>query len=219
MVSRKVNKWLGIFLMAAGIILVASGIILTFLNLREDRLAGKNAMKNLPLVIEAIEEAKADAPTVKIGDTEYPAYVGNPEMEMPVKVIDGVEYVGYISIPSQEIDLPVIAEFSYKDLNIAPTRLVGSAYLNNMTICGHNYMTHFYPIRNLESGDLVIFTDMDGNEFRYLVAAMETLGGYEYEEMVDNDYDLTLFTCTFDSRSRVTVRCVQEDENVIWTEK
>ena len=38
--------------------------------------------------------------------------------------------------------------------------------------------------------------------------------GTAVEEMEAGEWDLTLFTCTPDSRSRVTVRCVrtQEDE-------
>ena len=75
-----------------------------------------------------------------------------------------------------------------------------------MIICAHNYVTHFGRLRNLLPGDQVIFTDIDGDEFYYTVAEMDTLPGTAVEEMESGDWDLTLFTCTMGGQSRVTVR-------------
>ena len=36
---------------------------------------------------------------------------------------------------------------------------------------------------------------------------MEILGSTDVEEMINNDFDLTLYTCTSDSQKRVTIRC------------
>ena len=35
----------------------------------------------------------------------------------------------------------------------------------------------------------------------------DTLGKYDVEKMTSGDWDLTLFTCTYGGKSRVTVRC------------
>ena len=78
-----------------------------------------------------------------------------------------------------------------------------------MVIAGHNYGTHFGGLKRLSAGDTVTFTDMRGNTFTYTVAEIETLRPSEVEQMQSGDWDLTLFTCTTDSRSRVTVRCVR----------
>ena len=37
-----------------------------------------------------------------ISEIEYPDYILNPEMEMPVKEIDGIDYIGTLKIPSFE---------------------------------------------------------------------------------------------------------------------
>ena len=54
----------------------------------------------------------------------------------------------------------------------------------------------------------VSFTDAVGNVFLYTVAELETLGKTDVEEMQAGDWDLTLFTCTYGGKNRVTVRCV-----------
>lgn len=99
-------------------------------------------------------------------------------------------------------------------MKIAPCRYTGSAYLDNLILAAHNYSTHFGRLGELTKGDAVIFTDTVGNQFFYQVDEITRLEGTAVEEMEAGEWDLTLFTCTLDSRSRITVRCVrtQEDE-------
>ena len=99
-------------------------------------------------------------------------------------------------------------------MTIAPCRYTGSAYLDNLILAAHNYSTHFGRLGELTKGDAVIFTDTVGNQFFYQVDEITRLEGTAVEEMEAGEWDLTLFTCTRDSRSRITVRCVrtQEDE-------
>ena len=74
-------------------------------------------------------------------------------------------------------------------------------------ICAHNYTQHFGSLKGLTDGDAVIFTDMDGVVWRYEVVVVDVLSATAVEEMESGEYDLTLFTCTYDGVSRVTVRC------------
>ena len=55
--------------------------------------------------------------------------------------------------------------------------------------------------------DEVVFTDIDGNIFRYQVVKKEVLKSTAIEEMEAGEWDLTLFTCTVGGASRMTVRC------------
>ena len=71
----------------------------------------------------------------------------------------------------------------------------------------HNYDRHFGRIRNLRSGDRVTFTDMEGTTVEYEVVALEILEPMAIEEMTAGEFDLTLFTCTYGGKSRVTIRC------------
>ena len=51
------------------------------------------------------------------------------------------------------------------------------------------------------------FTDMDAQTIYYEVVALDVLGPYDVEEMTSGEYDLTLFTCNYSGKARVTVRC------------
>ena len=44
------------------------------------------------------------------------------------------------------------------------------------------------------------------------VYGLETLPETAVEEMRAGEWDLTLFTCTYDGRARVTVRCIRTEE-------
>ena len=105
-----------------------------------------------------------------------------------------------------ELELPVISEWNYPNLKIAPCRYGGSAYLNNLIICGHNYRSHFGNLKHLTVGDLAFFTDTDGNVFTYKMVGQETLSKTSAEAMESGEWDLTLFTCTVGGKNRVTIR-------------
>ena len=136
-----------------------------------------------------------------------PDYILNPDMEMPTEEIDGYLYIGKVSIPALALELPVMDTWDYKRMKIAPCRYVGTAYRPGFVLCAHNYTAHFGRLKNLSPGDSVIFTDVAGNEFSYEVAKVEILAPTAVEEMKSDDWDLTMFSCTLDGRTRVTVRC------------
>ena len=60
----------------------------------------------------------------------------------------------------------------------------------------------------MQEGESVVFTDVDGNVFRYKVSSRETIMPKDIEGMLSGDWDLTMFTCTYGGQQRVTVRCV-----------
>ena len=62
-------------------------------------------------------------------------------------------------------------------------------------------------VQMLEEGDTVLFTDCAGAQYQYQVSQIEEVNGDDAAKMEEGDWDLTLFTCTYSGRSRVTVRC------------
>ena len=148
-----------------------------------------------------------DASFIQPDEIEYPDYIVNPNVSMPVKIVDGQRYIGILSIPSLDLKLSVLKYWSYDLLKISPCCFQGSAYLDNFIICAHNYNTHFGHINELSIGDSVSFTDMDGNQFDYKVIEIEIVDPNAIRYMTTGDWDLTLFTCTLGGVSRVTVRC------------
>ncbi len=146
----------------------------------------------------------------KKSDTSFQTDVSNTETlstELPVIEIDGYEYVGCIDIPALDLKLPVMSEWDYDRLKTAPCRQFGSSRTDNLVIAAHNYKKHFGYLSKLEIGDTVFFTDMDGIENTYKVSVVDTLMPTEVERVQNSDYDLILYTCTYDGKTRVTVFC------------
>ena len=129
------------------------------------------------------------------------------ELKMTEKVVSGRRYIGYLSIPSLGLELPILSDWTYPDLQVSPARYYGSVRGENLVLLAHNYPTHFGKISNLTEGDSVIFTDMDGTVWEYEVVTKDILAPGAVEEVISGDYDLTMFTCTYGGKSRVTVYC------------
>ena len=192
----------GAFCIAAGFLLVLAALLLTGYNVWDEGRAGDAADATFQALKFQTEEGREELP-------EYilPDYLVDPRFEMPTVEIDGYDYIGYLDIPSLELSLPVMSEWSYPQLKIAPCRYAGSVYLDDMILAAHNYDRHFGRLKNLEGGELVRFTDVDGNVFDFSVTELELLWPEQTEEMLSGEWDLTLFTCTLGGRQRVTVRC------------
>lgn len=197
------HKRKGTVFLAAGIVFVLAAAVLAGYNLWDQHRAGTASDQ----VLQAIEELIRTPESSTENMEATPAYLLNPEMEMPITEIDGRGYIGKLSIPALELELPVLAEWSYPSLKIAPCRYAGSAYMGNFVIAAHNYQTHFGKLQSLSPGDEILFQDMDGNRFQYRIAGIEVLPPDAVEEMKSDDWDLTLFTCTYGGQTRLTVRC------------
>ena len=205
-----------------GLLLIAAALFLVSYNLYDElraEQAAKQAVTQLDAYLPA--EAAPEAPTDPVEDqdplvrderTVIPDYVLSPNMEMPVETINGIDFIGVLRIPALELELPIISEWNYPNLKSAPCRYSGSAYLNNLILCGHNYASHFGSLKTLSEGDIATFTDIDGNVFIYKMVERETLNPTDIEGMESGNWDLTLFTCTVGGQSRVTIRFELEED-------
>ena len=134
-------------------------------------------------------------------------YLDPSAFEMTEVEIDGYAYIGYLSIPSLELKLPIMSSWGYPQLKIAPCRYFGSVRSKDLVLLAHNYKKHFGRLKELQEGEAVLFTDMDGVTYEYTMVAKDILPPAAVEEVTAGEYDLTLFTCTPGGASRVTVYC------------
>ena len=197
----------GTGLMAGGLLLMAAALLLTGYNLWDEQRASASASHVLEQMPEPPERP---APSPEPAEQEIPDYILNPDMDMPTVDIDGNPYIGTLTLPTLELSLPIMSDWSDAKLKIAPCRYAGSAYKGNLVIAGHNYRRHFGPLGRLAVGDELIFTDVDGNAFVYYVAEVPILAPTAIEEMMSEEWDLSLFTCTLGGQTRLTVRCEKE---------
>jgi len=187
----------GIFWIWLGVLLVLAALALACYNVWDEARADS---LRLDLLNEIHEKTVYKSEFKDI----YKQY---PEQEMPTIQVNDYNYLGVLEIPTLGIELPVIEDWSYKKLKTAPCRYAGSLYQNNLVISAHNYDCHFGNLKSLSIGDVVIFTDMDGNLFSYEVVEFEVLQATEVEAMKEGDWDLTLFTCTYSGKNREAIRC------------
>ncbi|WP_051198053.1 sortase [Butyrivibrio sp. MB2005] len=175
-----------------GIVCFALAFYIFAYNRDEDVSAGVSAAT----LLEGVDAQITNVPT------EMP-----PTGEMKAVDVNGQSFIGIITIPAIDIRLPIQSEWSSENARTSPCRYKGSVYTNDLIVAGHNYQRHFGKLNQLNSGDTVIVTDIDGREYYYEVTYTETIGTYEVDKMDEGEWDFTLFTCTIGGASRVTVRC------------
>ena len=189
--------------------MIISSVMLCISNMLESMKAGErseNILSSLKSQISSENESPSEAVTQNTEDLFY-EYETQTSKEI---VIDNTGYSCYITIPAIDIELPVMSGWDYQKLKNSPSVYSGSIGTRDLIIAAHNYNTHFGRIKELESGSVVIFTDIYGNDYRYNVIDVETVPGTDSDKMEAGEWDLSLFTCTFDGTDRVTVRCCRE---------
>ncbi len=215
---KKIVKYL---CFTSGIALLAAALSLAFYNINQDRKSGETARTIVDRLITEIPEPTQPSTTIITREdydiiAEYEQSESNEDIEndIPSTEIDGSYYMGIIIIPSLNLELPIQKNWSYPSLQNSPCRYKGTIEDRNIIIAAHNYRSHFGRIGNLNTDDEIIIRDVLGNIHEYKVESIEHIRGTDIERMdfgSEEDWDLTLFTCTLDGQSRVTVRAYISD--------
>lgn len=188
----------GICLMILGSMLLLGAVALFLYNGWQDKQAEKISKTTVNMLNKEIRKNIDSTDKVVIPKAMGTISVGNKA------------YIGTISIPSLNIELPVLEKWSYENLKLSPCVYKGNIYDNSMIVIAHNYESHFGSIGNLNPGDAVYFTDTKGHTHSFVVTDIVNMDGKAVEEMEKGSWDLTLFTCTYGGKQRVTVRCIRE---------
>ena len=198
------RKGFGVICLLLGIGCLVSAIGLVLYN----RWEADNAQVVSQAILADVESILEESPTL-------PFLPGVPEQsvtetvpaEMATVKVDGYDCIGILSIPVLELKLPVLADWSYSKLTKAPCHYYGTYYEGDFVIAAHNYDSHFGRLPQLQPGDIVIFTDVSGEDHYYEVVLLETLPPQATQEMIASGFGLSLYTCTPGGGNRVTVRC------------
>ena len=205
MIKRRV----GLVFLVTGAALLVAALLLFLHNEAENAHAGETAGSALTSIQEAIDKQNASAALNQSGEGEIsPTEETVPEpTALTVVDIDGNGYIGYLSIPNFELELPIMADWSMEKLQIAPCLQYGSPLTNDAVIAGHNYKEHFRPLHDIAPGESLAFTDMTGYSIWYEVVDVKIIDPRLVYEVINSEYDLTLYTCTLGGASRVIVSC------------
>lgn len=194
----KRKKRIGQILMWIGVLLVAGGLLLFGYNRTTEYAAGKASNAALKAVQEQIVKNRRGEEAT-------------PHSE-PVLEWDDTQYFGVLTIPKLGLELPVQSDWSYPQLRKTPCVYTGSVQNGGLVILAHNYARHFGRIDSLRQGDAVRLTGAAGQEYEYLVEDVFVMDATEVADMTDSSYDLSLFTCTYGGKARVTVRCMLQNQ-------
>ena len=219
------KKTLGTVIAVIGLLLVMGAAGLTIMNVRTDNKAAVMTSDILSRVrSEKPEPGSSDDSSDEDEEEDIIRYPlpGQrrlrsriPEPEMKTVLVDGYEYIGVLTIPRTGSELPVMSTCTDRTINVSPGRYYGSPEKGPFVIGGHNYISHLGRIDWLREGDEVLFTDVEGVSYLYKVAGSEILNAGDSRKLVSDEWDLSLFTCTFSGTQRFTIRCLKaetEDE-------
>ncbi len=147
-----------------------------------------------------------------------------PEPEVTDELIErnssvtssGQEYytVATINIPSINCHYPVFNITTDELLKTSPCRFWGPEQPNqpgNFCIVGHNYRNtkFFSKVPTLENGDIIEITDLTGKMVKYSVYnkyIVEPTDVSCTSQLTDGKTEITIITCTNDSKNRVVVK-------------
>ena len=140
----------------------------------------------------------------------------NPEDNINwLRTENGTEYyiVATVSIPSIDCTYPVINETTDELLKIAPCKFWGPEpnEVGNFCIVGHNYRSNkfFSHVPELEIGDPIEITDSKGSKLIYNVYDKYIVEPDDVSctsQRTNGLKEITLITCTDDSKQRVIVK-------------
>ena len=208
----------GMICMILGAVLIGVALSLFLYNEWDSARAEERAEQ----VLEQIQKQTEDDENVSGEQTERTeqknTLADTDDVGEKIISIDGNDYIGWLSIPSISLKLPVMAQWSEEGLKTAPGRYAGSLAEDNLVIAGHNYRRHFSPIKWLEPGTEVLFTDAEERVRYYEIEETEELLPDQVDAMITrtekDTWNLTLFTCTTSGQARCAVRCRRIDKKV-----
>lgn len=212
-------KKAGIVFVILGAVLIGSALLLYLYNQQEDAQAGQESEELLSEVQVQISERTQETEAAITEPTEGAVTEATEPVpldpELPVVEIEGYGYIGYLSIPERELELPVMSDWDYTRLKIAPCRQFGSSRTDDLVIAAHNYKKHFGALKDFQCGEEILFTDMDGIVSRYQVVKVEKLDPRDVLTVLESEYDLVLYTCTYGGANRIAAFCDRLPETTL----
>ena len=133
----------------------------------------------------------------------------------------GQEYsvVGVVNIPKINSKYPIIAETTDALLKVSVCKFWGANpnEVGNLCIVGHNYKNSkfFSKVPTMVVGDIVEITDLSGKTLQYKAYDIYTVDPSDTKctsQLTQGKKEVTLITCTNDTKKRVIVKCTEVTE-------
>lgn len=130
---------------------------------------------------------------------------------------NGYSVCAKLEIPVISLETYVLSEYSIQNLNVSVTKFFGPNpnEIGNFCVAGHNFRNKnmFKNLKKVEIGDEIFLIDNKVGKVKYIV--------YEIDKVFPNDVscleqnsevrEITLITCTSDSKKRIIVKAKEEN--------
>ena len=114
--------------------------------------------------------------------------------------------IGIINIPRLGINYPILETTTEKALKVSVTKFWGGNpnEVGNLCIIGHNYKNSkfFGKLPNIQNGDTIQITDMNGNTLNYSVYDSYTVTPEDTSctsQLTNGKIEVTLITCYYEN--------------------
>lgn len=195
--------------------------------------ASQHILENMEIPEEDPTVAKNNVLIVVLDDDEQTEEINNASEEEASQSAanaigktrkttkEGFSYttIATITIPKIGVEYPILdgeqdsVEETESLLKIAPTKFHGSDpnEVGNFCIVGHNYRNtkFFSKVPTLENGDIITITDLAGRTIQYRIYNKYTVEPTDVSctsQLTNGQKEITLITCTNDSKLRVIVK-------------
>lgn len=121
---------------------------------------------------------------------------------------NGLATIGKIEIPKTGLNMPIYSKVTVKGMDSGPCFLYSTGKINNSgssLIVGHNYNNIFGKNKNLQIGDKIYVTTLDGNRVAYTVYDKIYVTPDDLSYMSTSNTQIAISTCTNDDNCRLVV--------------
>ena len=133
--------------------------------------------------------------------------------------MNGYKVSAKLEIPKIELETYVLDEFSPKSLNVSVTKFWGDNpnEIGNFCIVGHNFLRNnmFRNLKDLKIGDRFFLIDNKIGKVEYEVYNLYKVFPNDVSPLDPDDKnrkEVTLITCTSDSKERIIVKAKETEE-------
>lgn len=200
------KRGLGLAVLVLGLLMVAASLVLTSMYEKREAAAGYNAEMLMHEFAKRDEFVLPLVPAAPASPAEQDEESELPVPEMARDDYYGLPMLGVIRVPDCNIELPVLDDWNMWVLDYAPCRYSGNIYSGDFVVMGHNYTTHFKPLKKVEIGAAVEFESVDGTVWRYTVDEIDSVHR-DQPAKLPSEHELILFTCEEYGVYRFVARC------------
>lgn len=194
-------------MLLATIAIAGAGGLLIYNNIEENRVKVQNTSIVAEFETKMEQYAELDEEGQINKDLSWLDYEKSIGTEYST-TIDGITYIGILYFPSiSNLSVPIIDDCTDSLLKVSACRYFGSINEGNMIIAGHSYKSIFGKLAsNMSINDVIYFKDLAGNVYKYKLTNIEYLLPSDVKKMQEGNWDLSIFTCSYDNQKRITYR-------------